>query len=310
VEGFDLTLGRGIKPTFDDAPPAFRYRIAGVDYLRIQGLQGGDLYVTREGWPAVACLTPDRWYNGERFHKAGRALAGATGAVYRVPVEHRANPNFALVAKFSRVGQEVGITAVGSGLHDDPELASRLAGAEFLPPLRGVRPSLPAPEPVPRTVRHQHAAGGLFPAHPLPALAARSQTASPIRFHTPPPREPGGRRHGRPRGLRLGTALYPAVPLDGRVRCGTGRPLGGAVSSPRRGLDPRGRRPAQGTRLGGSRPQTAPSHPPNASPHRRTPLPRPTPGARPCRLRAALSLLTPLRHCLTSRPACPLIAAA
>jgi len=134
VEGFDLTLGRGIKPTFDDAPPAFRYRIAGVDYLRIQGLQGGDLYVTREGWPAVACLTPDRWYNGERFHKAGRALAGATGAVYRVPVEHRANPNFALVAKFSRVGQEVGITAVGSGLHDDPELASRLAGAEFLPP--------------------------------------------------------------------------------------------------------------------------------------------------------------------------------
>ena len=134
MEGFDLTLGRGIKPAFDDAPASVRCRIDGVDYLWVQGRQGGDLYLTREGWPEAARLTPDRWYTGDRFQKAGRALAGATGAVYRVPVEHPANPRFALVVKFSRVGQEVGITVVSGRLRDDPEFMNRVAHAEFLPP--------------------------------------------------------------------------------------------------------------------------------------------------------------------------------
>ncbi|MCU0779747.1 MAG: hypothetical protein MUF04_01445 [Akkermansiaceae bacterium] len=133
MEGFDLRLGRGRKPAFDDAPARFRRRIAGVDYLHLKGLQNGDLYLTRHGWPCAECLLPDRWFTGEQFRKPGQALAGATGAVYRVPVAHRANQRFALVVKFSRFGQDVGIT-VADELIGDADFMARVANAEFLPP--------------------------------------------------------------------------------------------------------------------------------------------------------------------------------
>ncbi len=133
MEAFDIKLGRSVKPAFDAAPAPFRRRIAGVDYLHIRGLQGGDLFVTRQGWANVSCLLPDRWFTGGQFHKPGRALAGATGAVYRVPVAHPARDRFALVVKFSRFGQDVGIT-VADDLIVDPVFRERMEAAEFLPP--------------------------------------------------------------------------------------------------------------------------------------------------------------------------------
>ncbi|HSP43681.1 MAG TPA: hypothetical protein VLO11_12470 [Luteolibacter sp.] len=133
MEGFDLRLGRGLKPAFDDAPERFRRRIDGVDYLHLKGQQNGDLYITRHGWPCANCLLPERWFAGEQFRKPGRALAGATGAVYRVPVAHPANSRFALVVKFSRFGQDVGIT-VADELIGDAGFMARVDHAEFLPP--------------------------------------------------------------------------------------------------------------------------------------------------------------------------------
>lgn len=133
MEGFDPRLGRGIQPAFDDAPERFRRRIAGVDYLHLKGRQTGDLYVTRHGWRCMDSLLPERWFTGEQFRKPGQALAGATGAVYRVPVAHPANPRFALVVKFSRFGQDVGITVADSSLGDAAFL-ERVESAEFLPP--------------------------------------------------------------------------------------------------------------------------------------------------------------------------------
>jgi hypothetical protein len=133
MEGFDLRLGRGIKPAFDDAPARIRRRIAGVDYLHLKGRQNGDLYITRHGWSCAESLLPGRWFTGEQFRKPGQALAGATGAVYRVPVAHPASPRFALVVKFSRFGQDVGIT-VADELIRNPAFMARVADAEFLPP--------------------------------------------------------------------------------------------------------------------------------------------------------------------------------
>ena len=133
MEGFDLTLGRGLKPAFDEAPDRFRRRISGVDYLHLRGRQNGDLFITREGWPVASCLVPEKWFAGERFRKPGQALAGATGAVYRVPIAHPARSAFALVVKFSRFGQDVGIT-VADELISDPAFMSRVDHAEFLPP--------------------------------------------------------------------------------------------------------------------------------------------------------------------------------
>lgn len=134
MEGFDLSLGKGLKPPFDDAPVRFRRRIAGVDYLHLKGRQSGDLYITRSGWPVAPSILPERWFTGSQFRKPGRALAGATGAVYRVPVAHPIQSNFAIVVKFSRFGQDVGLTVVGHELNADAEFMSRVDHAEFLPP--------------------------------------------------------------------------------------------------------------------------------------------------------------------------------
>jgi hypothetical protein len=133
MEGFDSSLGRGIKPDFDEAPARFRRRIGGVDYLHLRGRQNGDLYVTRHGWPVLSSVLPERWFTGEQFRKPGQALAGATGAVYRVPVAHPANKRFALVVKFSRFGQDVGIT-VADELGTNKKFMAQVDHAEFLPP--------------------------------------------------------------------------------------------------------------------------------------------------------------------------------
>jgi len=45
MEGFDLSLGKGLKPAFDDAPARIRRRISGVDYLHLKGRQNGDLFI-------------------------------------------------------------------------------------------------------------------------------------------------------------------------------------------------------------------------------------------------------------------------
>ncbi len=133
MEGFDINLGRSFKPAFEEAPDRFRRRISGVDYLHIRGLQGGDLYVTRDGWANASCLVPGRWFTGGQFRKPGQALAGATGAVYRVPVAHPARDSFALVVKFSRFGQDVGIT-VADELIGNRSFMAKVDQAEFLPP--------------------------------------------------------------------------------------------------------------------------------------------------------------------------------
>ncbi len=134
MEAFDLRLGRGRKPPFDEAPAGFRRRVSGVDYLHLKGRQSGDMFVTRAGWPIAAEILPEKWFVGDAFRKPGRALAGATGAVYRVPVAHPVRNNFSLVVKFSRFGQDVGITLAGQELTSDEALMARVDRAEFLPP--------------------------------------------------------------------------------------------------------------------------------------------------------------------------------
>jgi hypothetical protein len=136
MEGFDLLLGKRQKPLFDDAPANFRRQISGVDYLHLKGRQSGDLFITRAGWPVASSILPEQWFTGAQFSKPGRALAGATGAVYRVPVAHPVRRNFALVVKFSRFGQDVGLTVVGKDLNADADFMSRVDHAEFLPPFQ------------------------------------------------------------------------------------------------------------------------------------------------------------------------------
>ena len=134
MEFFDYKLNKGRKLPFDQVPEAHRCRAFGVEYIRLAGAQTGDLFVTREGWGAIESVMPSQWFTGKAFSKVGRALAGATGSVYRVPVEHRLRRDFELVVKFSRAAQDIGITVIEDGLDLDELERSRIERAEFLSP--------------------------------------------------------------------------------------------------------------------------------------------------------------------------------
>lgn len=134
MELFNHTFGKLHQPGFDAVPAAHRFTLFGVDYVRLTGKQGGILYVTRHGWPCVDSVLPRAWFVDNRFKKVGRALAGATGAVYRVPVEHRSRDDFALVVKFSRAAQDISVTLLDQGAHLTAEERARIDQAEFLSP--------------------------------------------------------------------------------------------------------------------------------------------------------------------------------
>lgn len=133
MEQFDIKFHRMEKPDFEAVPMRARCRIFGLDYVHLVGKQSGDLFVTRHGWPIAETLCPSLWFTGEKFKKVGRALAGATGAVYRVPLPHRARSGFAVVVKFSRFGQEAMIRAE-PGIADDWADAAGMESGEFLSP--------------------------------------------------------------------------------------------------------------------------------------------------------------------------------
>jgi hypothetical protein len=133
AEFYDLTFQRGRRPAFDAAPARHRRRIHDVDYLAVRGMQGGDLFVTREGWTVAESLLPAVWYDDQRFRTLGRALPGATGSVYRVPAPHPVLRDMGLVVKFCRFGQDVGLTVLGDAT-GFPWPATLLADAQFLGP--------------------------------------------------------------------------------------------------------------------------------------------------------------------------------
>lgn len=133
AEFYDLTLQRGRRPEFDAAPARCRRRVHGVDYITVRGMQGGDLFFTREGWAVAESLLPAVWYDDQRFRTLGRALPGATGSVYRVPAPHPVRRDMGLVVKFCRFGQDVGLTVLGDAT-GFPWPAALLADAQFLGP--------------------------------------------------------------------------------------------------------------------------------------------------------------------------------
>ena len=96
-------------------------------------MKGGEFYFTREGWAVADSLLPRHWHDNERFHRVGRALPGATGTVYRVPVPHPTRGTIGIVVKFCRFGQDVGLTTIGPA-SDFPWPEGLLNEAEFLGP--------------------------------------------------------------------------------------------------------------------------------------------------------------------------------
>lgn len=90
------------------APPASCKPISllGVDYFRLKTNDGGDLYLTRFGWPFQEHLQPENWHAREWFEAKRERLEG-TGTVYKVPTRPVNGTSLHLVVKWSRVGEVV-----------------------------------------------------------------------------------------------------------------------------------------------------------------------------------------------------------
>ena len=94
-------------------PPRYRrtrgpgvISLIGVDYLRLKTGDGGDLYLTRFGLPFREQLVPENWYAPDWF-AVRRARLPGTSAIYKVPTRPVRGVSLNLVARFSRVGQEI-----------------------------------------------------------------------------------------------------------------------------------------------------------------------------------------------------------
>lgn len=101
----DITLLKRIP--FDNTPAEMRSKIFGVDYICIDLLGRGQLYVTRYGWPWMEHLLPEQWYENQQYYRIGQRLSEGGGAVYRVPTFNNKGSRMDLVVKFSRFAQDV-----------------------------------------------------------------------------------------------------------------------------------------------------------------------------------------------------------
>ena len=118
---------------FDHLPAEVALRAFGVNYGHVRTADGGDLYVTRFGWPFLRHLLPENWYADEHYARAGEKLPGSTGTVYRVPTRPVDDYSIDLVVKFSRIAQEVPLEIATS--FPDNVSADDIANARFNGPL-------------------------------------------------------------------------------------------------------------------------------------------------------------------------------
>jgi hypothetical protein len=99
----------GARVSIRDLPAgAQMVNVMGVDYIHTLTENGGDLYLTRDGFAQAEHLQPDSWYDLEWFREHREVLEG-TGAVYASPSKPIDGEYLVLVVKFSRVGQKVPI---------------------------------------------------------------------------------------------------------------------------------------------------------------------------------------------------------
>lgn len=106
-------------------------KVFGVQYTHLRTSCGGDLWLTDYGLPLLEYLRPAQWYADRHYVEHGERLSGSTGTVYRVQPKN-ADGRCEIVAKFSRVGQEVPLV-IDPDFPDDLKEID-IAGARFNSP--------------------------------------------------------------------------------------------------------------------------------------------------------------------------------
>ena len=128
----DTALAIAGSTPFDRLPPEMIVRAFGVDYGHVHPREGGDLYVTRYGWPTLAQLLPANWYSDQWYARHGIKLPGS-GHVYHASTRPVRGKSIDVVVKFSRVAREISLE-VATTFPDDitPEI---IANARFNSPM-------------------------------------------------------------------------------------------------------------------------------------------------------------------------------
>lgn len=103
-----------LKSRFGELPRDRLVRIFGTLYARLDLEEGGELYVTHEGWCRLPALLPAHWFLDKRYAREGSRLAGGSGNVFQVDCPAPTKPNMKLVVKFARSGQEVPLHVTGT----------------------------------------------------------------------------------------------------------------------------------------------------------------------------------------------------
>lgn len=118
---------------FDDLPPGEIVRAFEVEYGLVRPPSGGDLYVTRYGWPWLPHLLPAAWYEDQWYARNGERLPGASGSVYRVRTRPVGGRSIEVVVKFSRIAQDV--TIIVPTTFPDDVSAEEIANARYNSPM-------------------------------------------------------------------------------------------------------------------------------------------------------------------------------
>lgn len=105
-------------------PGAETVSFLGVDYARVKTADGGDLYLTRFGFPFREHLAPENWYAPGWFAEHRIPLEG-TSTIYKLPTKPVRGRILDLVVRFSRLGQEIPLSV---------QFISENAHAEFNSP--------------------------------------------------------------------------------------------------------------------------------------------------------------------------------
>ncbi len=112
--------------------------ILGVNYRRRRTYDGGDLYVTRHGWPLLDLLMPLNWYESGWFRENRERLEGSS-TVYRVATRTVGGRRAELVVKWSRVGERVPFDTMTLNQFSEAEFNSPYEEFALVEELRAAR---------------------------------------------------------------------------------------------------------------------------------------------------------------------------
>jgi hypothetical protein len=160
--------------------------LLGVDYTRFNTPECGDLYLTCFGLPFLEQLSPENWHEPQWFTGRRVRLEG-TSTIYRVPTRPVRGVSLDLVARFSRVGQEVPLDP--RSLHQNPDADFNSPFEEFALVMQ---------------LRAAHSAG----------IRPRIFTKKPLAIYVPPARLQPWQTGRFESKMTVKWAQHPEVPLD------------------------------------------------------------------------------------------------